>query len=74
YRNGKSNVGKSSWKSTSLFLEIGRKDIWTAVDLRPFRRMMESGELKTSKSIAFELLSYDILLLSPDDQYPTVNY
>ena len=74
YRNGKSNVGKSGWKSTSLFLEIGKKDQWTAVDLRPFRKMMENGEITVSKSIAFELKSYDILLLSPNDQYPKVNY
>lgn len=26
YRNGKSNIGKSGWKNTSLLLEIGRKD------------------------------------------------
>ncbi|MEO9485635.1 MAG: hypothetical protein ABJG47_19410 [Ekhidna sp.] len=74
YRNGKSNVGKRGWKSTSLFLELGRKDQWTALDLRPFRKMMENDEIEVSKGIAFELRSYDILLLSPDDQYPKPNY
>ncbi|MEO9870195.1 hypothetical protein [Ekhidna sp.] len=74
YRNGKSNVGKSRWKSTSLFLELGRKDQWTAIDLRPFKEMMQNGEIKVSKDIEFELNSYDILLLSPNDQYPKPNY
>ncbi len=74
HRNGKSNVGKKGWKSTSLFLEIGKKEEWTAVDLRPFRKMLEKGTIQVSKSIAFELKSYDILLISPDDQYPKVNY
>ncbi len=74
YRNGKSNVGKKGWLGTSLFLEIGSKEQWTAVDLRPFRKMLEAGTLQTSEGIAFELRSYDILLISPDDQYPKVNY
>lgn len=74
YRNGKSNVGKKAWQSTSLFLEIGSKEQWTAVDLRPFRKMLEAGTLQTSVGIAFELRSYDILLISPNDQYPKVNF
>lgn len=74
YRNGKSNVGKKGWLGTSLFLEIGSKEQWTAVDLRPFRKMLEAGTIQTSEGIAFELRSYDILLISPNDQYPKVNY
>lgn len=74
YRNGKSNVDKSAWKSVNLFLQLGRKDQWTVVDLRPFREMLDSGELVTDKHSAYELRSYDLLLISPDDQYPKVNY
>ena len=74
YRNGKSNIGKSGWKTVDMFLELGRKDQWTVVDLRPFREMLEKGEIKTNKKFTFELNSYDILLISPDDQYPKVNY
>ncbi len=74
YRNGKSNIGKSGWKSTSLFLEIGRKGQWTAVDLRPFKKMLENGDINVSESIEFELNSYDLLLISPNDQYPKPNY
>ncbi|WP_425390233.1 hypothetical protein [Ekhidna sp.] len=74
YRNGKSNVGKAAWKNTSLFLEVGSKDQWTVVDLRPLREKLQRGEITTTKSYAFELMSYDLLLISPDDQYPKVNY
>lgn len=74
YRNGKSNIGKPAWKNTQLFLELGRKDQWTVVDLRPFRKMLESGELTTNEKIQYELKSYDLLLISPDDQFPKVNY
>ncbi|MEM7296660.1 MAG: hypothetical protein AAF391_00160 [Bacteroidota bacterium] len=74
YRNGKSNIGKSGWKSIGMFLELGRKDQWTVVDLRPFRKMLKNKEIATNKKYAFELNSYDLLLLPPDDQYPKVNY
>ncbi|WP_436515092.1 hypothetical protein [Ekhidna sp. To15] len=74
YRNGKSNIGKSGWKTVTMFLELGRKDQWTVVDLRPFREMLKRGEITTTKKYTFELMSYDLLLISPDDQYPKVNY
>lgn len=74
YRNGKSNIGKSGWKGVSMFLELGRKDQWTVVDLRPFREMLKRGEIVTNDKFTHELNSYDLLLLSPDDQHPKVNY
>lgn len=74
YRNGKSNIGKSGWKSVAMFLELGRKDQWTVVDLRPFKEMLSRGEITTNDKFQFELNSYDMLLISPDDQYPKPNY
>ncbi|MEM9681034.1 MAG: hypothetical protein AAF901_12000, partial [Bacteroidota bacterium] len=74
YRNGKSNVGKSAWKSVDLFLKLGIKEQWTLVDLRPFRALLEKGKISTNEQIAYELKSYDLLLISPDDQYPKINY
>lgn len=74
YRNGKSNIGKSGWKGVNMFLELGRKDQWTVVDLRPFREMLKRGEIVTNDKFSYELNSYDLLLLSPDDQYPKVNF
>lgn len=74
YRNGNSNIGKSGWKAVNMFLELGRKDQWTVVDLRPFREMLRRGEITTNKKFEYELNSYDLLLLSPDDQYPKPNY
>ena len=74
YRNGKSNVGKSSWQDVSQLLELGRKDQWTVIDLRPIRAMLDRGEITASKNLLYELRSYDLVLLTPDDQYPKVNY
>lgn len=74
YRNGKSNIGKSGWESVTMFLELGRKDQWTAVDLRPFRKQLQDGLITTTDKYSFELMSYDILLISPDDQYDRANY
>lgn len=74
YRNGKSNIGKSGWETVTVFLELGRKNQWTVVDLRPIRAMLNRGEITANSKYAFELMSYDILLISPDDQYPKVNY
>ncbi len=74
YRNGKSNIGKSGWKSVTMLLELGRKDQWTVVDLRPFREMVERGELTANKKYQYELNNYDLLIIPPDDQYPKVNY
>lgn len=74
YRNGKSNIGKSGWKTVKMFLELGRKDQWTVVDLRPFREMLKRGEITANEKFTYELNSYDLLILSPDDQYPKPNY
>ena len=74
YRNGKSNIGKSGWKSVTMFLELGRKDQWTAVDLRPFRKQLQDGAITTTDKYRYEIMSYDILLISPDDQYDKANY
>lgn len=46
----------------------------TVLDLRPFRDRLKNGVIKTSKSIEFEIFSYDLLLISPNDQYPKINY
>ena len=57
-----------------MFLELGRKDEWTVVDLRPFRTQLKDGTLTTTKKYTYEILNYDLLLLSPDDQYDKPNY
>ncbi|MEP5610871.1 MAG: hypothetical protein ABJP45_01415 [Cyclobacteriaceae bacterium] len=74
YRNGKSNIGKSGWKGVTLFLELGRKDQWTLLDLRPFREKVLKGELKTNDKYKYELNSYDLLLIPPDDKVSKLNY
>ncbi|MEQ9405392.1 MAG: hypothetical protein RIM99_17515 [Cyclobacteriaceae bacterium] len=74
YKNGKSNIGKSGWKEVTMFLELGQKDQWTMVDLRPFRQRVLSGELVTNDKYIHELTSYDLLLIPPDDKIGKINY
>lgn len=74
FKNGKSNIGKSGWKSVGMFLELGRKDQWTMVDLRPAREKVLSGEWTTNDNGMHELTSYDLLLIPPDDRAPKINY
>ncbi len=74
YKNGKSNIGKSGWKGVTMFLELGRMDEWTIIDLRPFREKVRSGELVTNDKYEFELTSYDLLLIPPNDKTAQINY
>lgn len=74
YRNGKSLIGKSGWESVGMFLQLGKKDEWTVVDLRPLREQLINNLIKTNEQYTFELLSYDLLLLPPNDSYDKVNY
>lgn len=74
HTNGRSNLGRPGWSRTSMFLELGRKDQWTAVDLRPFRAQLKKGLITADENMTFELMSYDILLLSPNDRYAKTNF
>lgn len=74
YRNGKSLIGKPGWESVGMFLELGKKDEWTVVDLRPLREKLINDVIKTNEKYTFEILSYDLLLLPPNDSFDKVNY
>ncbi|WP_194778648.1 hypothetical protein [Pararhodonellum marinum] len=74
YRNGKSLIGKSGWESVGMFLELGKMDKWTVVDLRPLREKLIKDLIKTNEKYTFEILSYDLLLLPPNDSFDKVNY
>jgi len=74
YRNGKDLIGKKGWESVTLFMGLGKKDEWALIDLRPIRKRLEMGEFTADKSIAFEIRSYDMILIPPDDQKSTPNF
>ena len=74
YRNGKDLTGKKGWKGIELLMCLGKKEEWTLVDLRPIRTMLKNGELKADKKITFEIHSYDLLLIPPDDKKSKLNY
>lgn len=74
YRNGRSLIGRSGWESVGMFLELGKMDKWTVVDLRPLREKLIKGLIKTNEKYTFEILSYDLLLLPPNDSFDKVNY
>jgi len=74
YRNGKDLIGKKGWESVTLFMELGKKDVWTLIDLRPILQKLRNGELQADKSITFEINSYDMILIPPNDQKSILNF
>lgn len=74
YRNGKDLIGKKGWRSSTNFMKQGLKDQWTLLDLRPVRALLAQGELTCSKTEAFEIRSYDFILISPNDHSAKQNF
>ncbi|WP_298897169.1 hypothetical protein [uncultured Psychroserpens sp.] len=75
YKNGEDLINNDQFKSLSIVLSLGKKNKWTLIDLRPIRKMMLEGQLNTKNEIvAFGLISYDFVLIPPDDKNGTLNY
>lgn len=53
------------------YISLGKKEEWILIDLRPFREALKAGRLKTSKWVADDILHYDFILISPEDQSVT---
>lgn len=53
------------------YISLGKKSAWVLIDLRPFRSKLKSGQLKTTKWVADDILHYDFILISPEDQAVT---
>ncbi len=49
------------------FVEVGERDKWVIIDLRPFRDPLAKGELKTTEWTAYDINHYDFILISPED-------
>lgn len=67
YKNGSDQISKKAWKNTSFLMQLGEKDKWTLIDLRPLKKKLEAGEITVDKGTAWELKSYDLFLISPND-------
>lgn len=74
YKNGKDYVGKKGWKDVSNFMRAGEKNRWTLVDLRPIREKVISKKLDVTKREKFEIYSYDLLLIPPNDHRAKKNF
>ena len=74
FKNGKDMAGKGGWKNVGFLMRLGHKDKWTLVDLRPLRKPLMDKELATDKYTHFEIMNYDLLLISPDDKNGKLNY
>ena len=74
YRNGKDLINDKAWSGVRLFMETGKKDEWTLIDLRPVRKQLEEGKLTASKNIIFEINSYDFIVIPPDDKKAKPNF
>ncbi len=73
YKNGNDQIEKKGWKKTSFLMQMGKRDQWTLIDLRPLRKQLEAGEITVDEGTAWELKSYDLFLISPDDTKGKLN-
>ncbi|MDX1627208.1 MAG: hypothetical protein R3345_00840 [Fulvivirga sp.] len=74
YKNGRDYVGKKGWKEVSNFMKAGEKKRWTLIDLRPIRAKLKAGELQVTKREKYEIYSYDLLLIPPNDHKARKNF
>lgn len=74
YLNGKELIGKRGWENSTSFMKQGKKDQWALIDLRPVRALLASGKLTCTKQEAFEIYSYDLMLISPNDHKAKQNF
>jgi hypothetical protein len=49
------------------FVELGKREEWVLIDLRPFRASLAEGKLVTHRSAAHDIKYYDFILISPED-------
>jgi hypothetical protein len=49
------------------FVELGKREEWVLIDLRPFRAPLAEGKLLTHRSAAHDIRHYDFILISPED-------
>lgn len=73
YKDGKDQVGKSGWKNTRFLMQLGKKDQWTLIDLRPIKKLVAENNLQIDKGTAWELANYDWFLISPNDSKGSIN-
>ncbi|WP_298516705.1 hypothetical protein [uncultured Kordia sp.] len=73
YKNGKDQIGKSGWKNTRFLMQLGKKDQWTLIDLRPLKKLVATQQLQVDTGTAWELKNYDWFLISPNDSKGNIN-
>ncbi|QCK16169.1 hypothetical protein [Mangrovivirga cuniculi] len=74
YKNGKDYTGKKGWEDVSNFMKAGEKKRWTLIDLRPVRDKIEAKKLEVTEREKFEIYSYDLLLIPPNDHTAKKNF
>lgn len=73
YKNGKDQINKKGWSKTRFLMQMGKKNKWTLIDLRPIKKMVKKQKLIVDKGTAWELKSYDWFLISPNDTKGKIN-
>lgn len=74
YRNGKDLIGKKGWENSTNFMKLGKREEWALIDLRPLRILIKEGKLSCTQREAFEIYSYDLMLISPNDHKAKQNF
>ena len=73
YKNGSDQSKKKNYEGTRFLLSLGKKDQWTLIDLRPLKKLWMDKKIIVDKGTEWELKSYDLFLISPDDTKGKVN-
>lgn len=74
YNNDRDLINSDEFKDIKMILELGKKNKWALIDLRPIRERINERELTTTDIISYGLNSYDFVLLSPNDRNGILNY
>lgn len=75
FKDGKDIIERKDMENVKMALNLGKKDKWTLIDLRPIKIKIKSGQLKTENAaIKYGLDAYDYMLISPDDTNGKLNY
>jgi hypothetical protein len=68
YIDGEDMTENENYQSSRRLASVGETDRWAMIDVRPIRRMLESGTLTANNFETREIINYDLILIMPDDR------
>jgi len=69
FLEGNDMKGRSGWESSEQLISVGDRERWALVDLRQLREQILNGTLRGTDFEVREILNYDFIVISPDDDF-----